>query len=687
MKRLLNRCIACLLCLVLTAAVFVCIPNSAVVADAAETEPVNMLSNGDFESRATVPGWDLGDSKKVNLAHGDAKTGELALRIDDDDTSKQYSVESNAIPVIAGCNYAVSVYVKGAAGAQVTLRFFDVNGSEIATQGSATLSADAIDWTLLTASVVAPSNAKTAKVYLSTTAECTGTVLFDDALLDRASEPVDLITNGTFENGLTPWGKAQGGTVEIVEKSATDSSKVLKVNSVQGSYTVLTQNGLSATAGQTYVLSFDYKLNLTSMTVKTMLARVAFFNSEGTQIGANKDFDMSKVLVKDWTNYTTEITAPEGTVKINFAFYIWSTNAGEIWIDNVSLLEKAADALSNTSFEETATVPNWTISGSGEKQMAISAGDVHSGDGAIYVKDNSSAAVNVLSDPVALNSNQIGHEIQLSYYIRGLGAKGTDGMVKSVPAVFINFYDDAGQLGTETRVMQTGSYPYWSRRSMTGVIPEGATYFRVWISYGTSTIGDVLIDDISVATACNHDKLTYTEKEPTSCTKPGKESAFCSLCQQTIEREIPQLDHIPDAGVIKSPASCELTGVKTYTCTVCGTPDDQDYPADGHKLKAVPAHPATATANGNIAYWVCEVCDKYFADAQENEEIYDKASVIILNGTTTTEPQETQAPTVPADPNKQPPKVGNNTSLIILLSLSAVAVAVIITTKSKFIIR
>ncbi len=48
----------------------------------------------------------------------------------------------------------------------------------------------------------------------------------------------------------------------------------------------------------------------------------------------------------------------------------------------------------------------------------------------------------------------------------------------------------------------------------------------------------------------------------------------------------------------------------------------------GHKLTAVPAKAATYKAAGNIAYWVCERCGKYFADAEGKTEITKESTVI-----------------------------------------------------------
>lgn len=51
-----------------------------------------------------------------------------------------------------------------------------------------------------------------------------------------------------------------------------------------------------------------------------------------------------------------------------------------------------------------------------------------------------------------------------------------------------------------------------------------------------------------------------------------------------------------------------------------------------HTIKAVPAKDATATENGNIAYWYCEGCGKYFRDEALTEEITKEQTVIQATG-------------------------------------------------------
>ena len=62
-----------------------------------------------------------------------------------------------------------------------------------------------------------------------------------------------------------------------------------------------------------------------------------------------------------------------------------------------------------------------------------------------------------------------------------------------------------------------------------------------------------------------------------------------------------------------------------------------------HTMQATPAKAATCTANGNIAYWHCTECDKYFSDANGETEITLEDTVVEKIAHTTVED-----PAVPA---------------------------------------
>lgn len=67
----------------------------------------------------------------------------------------------------------------------------------------------------------------------------------------------------------------------------------------------------------------------------------------------------------------------------------------------------------------------------------------------------------------------------------------------------------------------------------------------------------------------------------------------------------------------------------------------EDYPIDFNcthtSFTAIPAKSATCTEEGNIAYWYCSKCGKYFSDANGNTEITLESTVIPATGHTYSE--------------------------------------------------
>lgn len=64
-------------------------------------------------------------------------------------------------------------------------------------------------------------------------------------------------------------------------------------------------------------------------------------------------------------------------------------------------------------------------------------------------------------------------------------------------------------------------------------------------------------------------------------------------------------------------ATCTAQAV----CAVCGRAYGEQDPDNHSKLTGIKAVPATHLTTGNIAYWHCEGCGKYYADALAAQEI------------------------------------------------------------------
>ncbi len=154
-------------------------------------------------------------------------------------------------------------------------------------------------------------------------------------------------------------------------------------------------------------------------------------------------------------------------------------------------------------------------------------------------------------------------------------------------------------------------------------IPDNPAYNCVYVSdkdtTGTVTIGEH-----------NYSEDFTIDVQPT-CTEAGSKSKHCSGCDEKIEvTEIDKLGHSFGEFVVDKQPTCTAEGSKSKHCANCDEKTDvTDIDPLGHTLNYNPAAPATNDQNGNIEFWDCEDCNKFFADEDGKEEITDRMSIII----------------------------------------------------------
>lgn len=117
-------------------------------------------------------------------------------------------------------------------------------------------------------------------------------------------------------------------------------------------------------------------------------------------------------------------------------------------------------------------------------------------------------------------------------------------------------------------------------------------------------------------------------------------------------------DYNPEFDVIKENATCSKEGEVLRTCYKCGkvVSEKTSIAPDNHAgLKHIDAVAATKTAEGNIEYWYCEGCGKYYKDAKATQEI-TKAQTV-----TAKLPSDNNENTGGNDSNNSKPGNGANT--------------------------
>ena len=168
--------------------------------------------------------------------------------------------------------------------------------------------------------------------------------------------------------------------------------------------------------------------------------------------------------------------------------------------------------------------------------------------------------------------------------------------------------------------------------------------------------------------------LTKTEAKAATCTEDGNNAYYtCSACGKifkdadgktatTVETEkIAATGHTMTKTEAKAATCTEDGNNEYYTCSACGkafkdadgktvtTVEAETIAATGHTMTKTDAKAATCTEDGNIAYWYCSVCNKYFSDENGTNEIALVDTVVKAHHTMTK--TDAKEPTCTAEGN------------------------------------
>ena len=156
---------------------------------------------------------------------------------------------------------------------------------------------------------------------------------------------------------------------------------------------------------------------------------------------------------------------------------------------------------------------------------------------------------------------------------------------------------------------------------------KGVTTYTATVEFNGKTYTDT--KDVADIPATGH-----SYGEPVwSWSEDGKTCTVTFTCEKDeTHKETPK---VTVTSAEKTPGTCTEAGVTTYTATVeyngntyTDTKDVADIPAIGHKLTKTEAKAPSSTDTGNIEYWYCKVCDKYFSDEKAEHEITLEDTII-----------------------------------------------------------
>ncbi len=160
---------------------------------------------------------------------------------------------------------------------------------------------------------------------------------------------------------------------------------------------------------------------------------------------------------------------------------------------------------------------------------------------------------------------------------------------------------------------------------------SGVTTYTAAVEFNGQTYTDTKEVADLAATGHSYGKPEWNWSED------GKTCTVTFTCEKDENHKETPVVKVTSA--VKTPATCTETGVTTYTATVefngktyTDTKDVADLAATGHELKKTDAKEATCTEDGNIEYWFCETCGKYFSNENAETEIQLADTVMEATG-------------------------------------------------------
>ena len=148
---------------------------------------------------------------------------------------------------------------------------------------------------------------------------------------------------------------------------------------------------------------------------------------------------------------------------------------------------------------------------------------------------------------------------------------------------------------------------------------------------------------------CDYCEKTISEHEDKD------KNHICDYCEKIIsEHEDADKNHICDycGKGITNHSGGKATCTEKAVCEICNEPYGEIDGASHADLRHIEAKTATKDAEGNVEYWYCEACNKYYSDEAATKEI-----------------KKTDTVTAKLPDSSKSPQTGNNGNLILWIAL------------------
>ena len=148
---------------------------------------------------------------------------------------------------------------------------------------------------------------------------------------------------------------------------------------------------------------------------------------------------------------------------------------------------------------------------------------------------------------------------------------------------------------------------------------------------------------------CDYCEKTISEHED------ADKDHICDYCEKIIsEHEDKDKNHICDycGKEITNHSGGKATCTEKAVCEICNEPYGEIEGASHADLRHIEAKTATKDAEGNVEYWYCEACNKYYSDEAATKEI-----------------KKTDTVTAKLPDDSKSPQTGDNSNLILWIAL------------------
>lgn len=131
--------------------------------------------------------------------------------------------------------------------------------------------------------------------------------------------------------------------------------------------------------------------------------------------------------------------------------------------------------------------------------------------------------------------------------------------------------------------------------------------------------------------ALGHTASNWTVEKEATCSELGSESSVCSVCNETVTREVPMVEHTPGEWQVKVKATMSADGTEVQLCSVC------EKELDSRSYEFAPFDIKPLKSKNNFEYDDFTKSWKYYQTYKKNYSDATESITIILfsedNGT------------------------------------------------------